>query len=94
MKVNTSELRNVSELTDVIATAVESIIDLCNDEISKAHDVIDTERSKDYPAIWRIEDAHRYIAVYEKIKADIESREIDISDILDWRGGDKKWNIM
>lgn len=84
MKVNAKDLRNVSELTDVIASAVENIVDLCDGEISKARDIIDTERSKDYPAEWRIEDAHRYIVIYEKIKADIESREIDISDILEW----------
>lgn len=84
MKVNATELRSVSELTDVVASAVENIIDLCNDEIGKARDIIDTERSKDYPAEWRIEDAHRHIVVYEKIKTDIETHEIDISDILEW----------
>lgn len=84
MKVKAKDLRNVSELTYVITSAVENIVDLCDSEISKAHDIIDTERSKEYPAEWRIEDAQRYIVVYEKIKADIESREIDISDILEW----------
>lgn len=84
MKVNTMEMRSVSVLTDVLATAIENIIDLCDEEIGKARDIIDTERCKNYPAEWRIEDAHRYIVVYEKIKADIESRDIDISDILHW----------
>lgn len=84
MKVNAKDLRNVSELTDVIASAIANIVDLCDDEIDKARDIIDTERSKQYPAEWRIEDAHRTIVVYEKIKADIESREIDITDILQW----------
>jgi hypothetical protein len=84
MKVNPKELRTVSELTEVIASAFENIVDLCDDEIGKARDIIATERSKDYPAEWRIEDAHRYIVVYEKIKSDIETHEIDISDILQW----------
>lgn len=84
MKVNVKDLRNVSELTNVIASAIENIIDLCDDEICKARDILDTERGNEYPAEWRIEDAHRTIVVYEKIKADIETREIDISDILQW----------
>ena len=84
MKVNVTDLKNLSELTDVIVSAIESIVDLCDDEISKARDIIDTERSKDYPTEWRIEDAHRTIVVFEKIKTDIETHEIDISDILEW----------
>ena len=84
MKVNPQDLRSLSELTDVLACAITKIVDLCDEEIDKAHGIIDTERGKEYPAEWRIESARQYVAVYEKIKYDVESREVDISDILFW----------